>query len=203
VANLLESYFPDIAQEQLELFRALEPLYKDWNSKINVISRKDIDHFEERHVLHSLCLTYFWQPEPGQRVLDIGTGGGFPGIPLAIMYPEVEFLLVDSIGKKIKVVNAVAEELGLKDVKAVQQRAEKVKGSFDMVVSRAVARLSILVRYCKYSKIRTPGLICLKGGDLREEQEEIDRFPSVIYKLDQKIPLEFFDTKKVVKVTFN
>ncbi|MEM9052088.1 MAG: 16S rRNA (guanine(527)-N(7))-methyltransferase RsmG [Bacteroidota bacterium] len=200
---LVKQYFPEISEDKLHKLSRLQPIYEEWNSKINVISRKDIDQFEERHLLHSLCLTYYWQPKSGDRILDIGTGGGFPGIPLAILYPDVEFLLIDSIAKKIKVVNEVAKDLGLDNVKAIQERAEKVKGSFDMVISRAVARLNVLTRFCSNSKMRTPGLICLKGGDLSEEQEEVDNFPSVIYRLNQKIPLEFFETKKVVKVVFD
>ena len=200
---LVKQYFPEISEDKLHKLSRLQPLYEEWNAKINVISRKDIDQFEERHLLHSLCLTYYWQPKSGDKILDIGTGGGFPGIPLAILYPDVEFLLIDSIAKKIKVVNQVAQKLGLENVKATQERAENIKGSFDMVISRAVARLNVLTRYCVQSKIKTAELICLKGGDLREEQQEIDQYPSVIYSLDQKIPREFFETKKVVKVVFN
>ncbi|MFT5595597.1 MAG: 16S rRNA (guanine527-N7)-methyltransferase [Flammeovirgaceae bacterium] len=201
--ELLTQYFPEISEEKREKFAALQPLYEEWNAQINVISRKDMDQFEERHLLHSLCLTFFWQPKSGHKVLDIGTGGGFPGIPLAILYPDVDFLLIDSTAKKIKVVNEVAEALDLKNVKAVQDRAEYVVGRFDSVVSRAVARLSVLTEYCVNSKMKTKELICLKGGDLREEQEEVDRYPSVIYKLDSKINRPFFETKKVVKVTYN
>jgi 16S rRNA (guanine527-N7)-methyltransferase len=201
--ELLTQYFPEISEEKRDKFAALQPLYEEWNAQINVISRKDMDQFEERHLLHSLCLTFFWQPKSGHKVLDIGTGGGFPGIPLAILYPDVDFLLIDSTAKKIKVVNEVAEALDLKNVKAVQDRAEYVVGRFDSVVSRAVARLSVLTEYCVNSKMKTKELICLKGGDLREEQEEVDRYPSVIYKLDSKINRPFFETKKVVKVTYN
>ncbi|MFT4771690.1 MAG: 16S rRNA (guanine527-N7)-methyltransferase [Cryomorphaceae bacterium] len=201
--ELLTQYFPEISEEKRGKFAALQPLYEEWNAQINVISRKDMDQFEERHLLHSLCLTFFWQPKSGHKVLDIGTGGGFPGIPLAILYPDVDFLLIDSTAKKIKVVNEVAEALDLKNVKAVQDRAEYVVGRFDSVVSRAVARLSVLTEYCVNSKMKTKELICLKGGDLREEQEEVDRYPSVIYKLDSKINRPFFETKKVVKVTYN
>jgi len=200
--ELLTQYFPELPEDKRDKFTALQPLYEEWNAKINVISRKDMDQFEERHLLHSLCLTFFWQPKPGQKILDIGTGGGFPGIPLAILYPEVNFLLIDSTAKKIKVVNEVAQALELKNVTAIQERAEYVKGTFDSVVSRAVARLAVLTEYCVNSKMKTKELICLKGGDLREEQEEVDRYPSVIYKLETKIDRPFFETKKVVKVTY-
>ncbi len=199
MAFAYESYFHDLDSEALEKLKALKPLYADWNSKINVISRKDMDSFEERHVLHSLALTYFWTPK--KTVLDIGTGGGFPGIPLAIAYPDAQFLLVDSIGKKIKVVNEVVSALDLTNVKAIQSRAENVKGSFDSTVSRAVARLSVLVGYCVNGRFKTKELVCLKGGDLREEQEEVDDFPSVIYNLHNKLEMPFFETKKVVKVS--
>jgi len=200
--ELLTQYFPEISQDKLDKFTRLQPLYEEWNAKINVISRKDMDQFEERHLLHSLALTFYWQPKAGDKVLDIGTGGGFPGIPLALLYPDVEFLLVDSIAKKIKVVNEVVEALELKNVIAIQERAENIRGHYDAVVSRAVARLDVLTRYCTRSKMKTKELICLKGGDLREEQEEVDQYPSVIYKLENKIDRPFFETKKVVKVTF-
>lgn len=202
MVELLTHFFPELSTEKLEKFDALRPLYEEWNARINVISRKDMNHFEERHLLHSLSLTFFWQPKPNQKILDIGTGGGFPGIPLAILYPEVDFLLIDSTAKKIKVVNEVANALALKNVTASQDRAEYVEGRFDAVVSRAVARLAVLAEYCVHSKMRTKELICLKGGDLREEQEEIDRYPSVIFKLATKIDRPFFETKKVVRVTF-
>ena len=196
----LSKYFPDLTQEQISRFEALKPLYEEWNAQINVISRKDMDHFFERHVLHSLALAFYWKPKPGASVIDIGTGGGFPGIPLAILYPEVEFLLVDSIGKKIKVVNEVVAALGLTNVKGVQERAENIPGKFDVVLTRAVSRLSVLIPYCTRGKMKADALYCLKGGDLREEVEEIDRYPSTVYKLSSKLPGEFFETKKVVYV---
>jgi len=195
-------FFPDLAPDKVEKLRALRPLYEEWNAKINVISRKDMEFFDERHVLHSLALGFYWKPDPGHSAVDIGTGGGFPGIPLAIMYPEVEFLLVDSIAKKIKVVSEVAHALDLTNVTALQERAERVEGKFEVALTRAVARLSVLVGYCAGSKMKVKELFCLKGGDLREEQEEVDRFPSVIYKLDKKIDLPFFATKSVVRVRF-
>lgn len=198
--QLLSKYFPDLNQEQKDRFAALKPFYEEWNAQINVISRKDMDHFYERHVLHSLALAFYWKPKPGAKAIDIGTGGGFPGIPLAILYPEVDFLLVDSIGKKIKVVNEVVAALGLKNVKAIHERAENVPGKFDAVLTRAVSRLNVLIPYCTRGKMKAKALWCLKGGDLREETEEIDRYPSMVYKLHQKIPGEFFETKKVVFV---
>ncbi|MCA1764319.1 MAG: 16S rRNA (guanine(527)-N(7))-methyltransferase RsmG [Cryomorphaceae bacterium] len=194
-------HFSSLSEKQIEQFKALKPLYEEWNAQINVISRKDIDHFNERHLLHSLALSFYWKPQPGERVLDIGTGGGFPGIPLAILYPEVSFLLVDSIGKKIKVVEAVADALQLENVNGLHERAEKIPGKFDTVTSRAVAKLSVLVGYCTQGKMKAKKLICLKGGDLREEVSEIDDYPSVVYKLSDKLEGEFFETKKVVSVS--
>ena len=139
--ELIITYFPNLSIEQIDKFRQLEPLYQEWNSRINVISRKDMEHFYERHVLHSLGIAKVLKFKPGSSVMDVGTGGGFPGIPLAIMFPETEFLLVDSIGKKIKVVQEVAEAIGLNNVKTVHSRAEDVKQKFDFVVSRAVTTL--------------------------------------------------------------
>lgn len=196
----ISKFFPGLSPEQISHLEALKPLYEEWNAQINVISRKDMDHFDERHVLHSLALAFYWKPKPGARAIDIGTGGGFPGIPLAILYPEVDFLLVDSIGKKIKVVNEVVAALGLKNVKAIQERAENVPGKFDAVLTRAVSRLSVLIPYCTRGKMKADSLYCLKGGDLREEVEEIDRYPSTVYKLSSKLPGEFFETKKLVYV---
>jgi len=198
--SFLTPYFPDLSQVQIDRFAALKPLYEEWNAQINVISRKDMNHFYERHVLHSLALTFYWKPKPGAKAVDIGTGGGFPGIPLAIFYPDVNFLLVDSIGKKIKVVNEVVAALGLKNVTAIHERAENISGKFDAVLTRAVSRLNVLIPYCTQGKMKAKALYCLKGGDLREEIEEIDRYPSMVYKLGQKIPGEFFETKKVVFV---
>ena len=196
----ISKHFPDLKPEQKKRFEALKPLYEEWNAQINVISRKDMDHFYERHVLHSLALAFYWKPKPGVRAIDIGTGGGFPGIPLAILYPEVDFLLVDSIGKKIKVVNEVVSALDLKNVKAIQERAENVPGKFDVALTRAVSRLNVLIPFCTRGKMKADALYCLKGGDLREEVEEIDRYPSTVYKLSSKLPGAFFETKKVVFV---
>ena len=165
---MVKDYFKDITPQQEEMFAQLTPLYEDWNSKINVVSRKDIDKLQLHHVLHSLAIAKFAQMaevfKPGTKIMDVGTGGGFPGIPLAIMFPEVDFLLVDSIGKKIKVVTEVANALGLKNVRAVKARAEEIDEKFDFVVSRAVTDLGNFLPWVKGKY--TKGVIYLKGGDL-------------------------------------
>ena len=174
--DVLRQYFGDFTESKLGQLGQLEALYKDWNEKINVISRKDIDTLYERHVLHSLAIAAICNFDKGARIVDIGTGGGFPGIPLAIFFPDVEFVLSDSIGKKIKVVTEVANAIGLKNVTAIHSRVEDVKGNFDFAVSRAVAPLGDLWGWVN-QKIKTGqkseelpnGLICLKGGDLKEE----------------------------------
>ena len=199
--QIINKYFPNISEEQKSQFQQLETLYKDWNEKINVISRKDIDEFYERHVLHSLGIAKIMEFADGTKVLDIGTGGGFPGIPLAILFPNVEFTLVDSIGKKITVVNAVAESLGLKNVKAYHERAEKIKDKFHFVVSRAVTQMPVFLRWLKgkFEKEqfnpKHNGVLYLKGGDLGEELAGIK---CEIYNLKDQFKEEFFDTKKVV-----
>lgn len=178
--DVILKYFADFTQTQIEQFRQLEELYKTWNEQINVISRKDIDSLYERHVLHSLSIAAICNFDPGTEVVDIGTGGGFPGIPLAIFFPEVNFLLSDSIGKKIKVVNEVASAIGLKNVTAVHTRVEEIKGrTFDYAVSRAVAPLGELWKWInplihkgQKSEDLPNGLICLKGGDLQKEIAE-------------------------------
>ncbi len=194
--------FPSLSDVQKKQFAALPELYTEWNAQINLISRKDMDRFMERHVLHSLSLAFYWQPKPGTRAIDIGTGGGFPGIPLAILYPDVTFLLVDSIGKKLKAVHDIASRLGLTNVAVRHARAEEIQAKFDVALSRAVARLDALARFCTEGKLRTKALYCLKGGELRDEVEEIDRFPSAVYKLADKLSDEFFETKKVVYLQF-
>ena len=199
--NLILKYFPDLTEEQKSHFQKLEELYKEWNEKINVISRKDMDDFYERHVLHSLGIAKTMSFADGTKVLDIGTGGGFPGIPLAILFPNVEFTLVDSIGKKITVVNAVAEGLGLKNVKAYHERAEKIKDKFHFVVSRAVTQMPVFLRWLKgkFEKEqfneKHNGILYLKGGDLAEELAGIK---CEIYNLKNHFEEEFFETKKVV-----
>lgn len=204
-AELIFTHFPDLTAAQQSQFRALGGLYAEWNEKINVISRKDIDNLYERHVLHSLGIARLVDWKAGTQVLDVGTGGGFPGIPLAIFFPEVEFRLVDAIGKKIKVVEAVAEALELKNVTAVQQRGEKVKTQFDFVVARAVTRMRPFHQWVK-KKIRRGstcslpnGVLYLKGGDLKEELDELDT-PYEVMELQPFFDLPFFETKKVVFV---
>lgn len=200
-SEIILKYFPNLTDQQKSQFHQLETLYKDWNEKINVISRKDIDEFYERHVLHSLGIAKIMEFADGTKVLDIGTGGGFPGIPLAILFPNVQFTLVDSIGKKITVVNAVAESLGLKNVKAYHERAEKIKDKFHFVVSRAVTQMPVFLRWLKgkFEKEqfnpKHNGVLYLKGGDLGEELAGIK---CEIYNLKDQFEEEFFDTKKVV-----
>ena len=200
--ELILKYFPDLTAVQINQFQQLEALYQDWNSKINVISRKDIDELYVKHVLHSLAIAKIQKFEPGTYVLDVGTGGGFPGIPLAILFPETRFYLIDVILKKINVVKAVAEALGLKNVKAEQMRAECVKGDFDFIVSRAVTNMPDFVSWIK-DKIKKQqkhelknGILYLKGGDLTEE---LAAFPNAKeYNITEFFEGEFFETKKVV-----
>ncbi|MFV5691515.1 16S rRNA (guanine(527)-N(7))-methyltransferase RsmG [Flavobacterium sp. LT1R49] len=197
-------YFPYLTDIQKEQFAKLDLLYHDWNEKINVISRKDIDALYTKHILHSLGIAKIIKFEPGTYVLDVGTGGGFPGIPLAILFPETRFFLIDIIAKKIKVVQAVAEALELKNVKAEQLRAENVKGDFDFIVSRAVTNMPDFVSWVK-TKIKKNnkhelknGILYLKGGDLTEELKD---FPKATeYNLADFFEDEFFETKKVVHV---
>lgn len=206
----LLTYFPDLTDKQQQQFAQLGDVYREWNEKINVISRKDIDELYERHVLHSLAIALFNPFKPGAYVLDIGTGGGFPGVPLAILFPDVQFTLADSIGKKITVVNGVKEALGLQNIRALHSRAENVDGVFDFVVSRAVAPLLELYQWCGSKILKNGnhdldnGLICLKGGDLAAEIKEF-RFRYKSYKVKEKdiadyFPLPFFETKKIVYV---
>ena len=195
-------YFPNLTALQQEQFAKLDFLYHDWNAKINVISRKDIDELYTKHILHSLGIAKIIKFEPGTYILDVGTGGGFPGIPLAILFPETRFYLIDVIAKKIKVVQAVAEALELKNVKAEQLRAELVKGDFDFIVSRAVTNMPDFVSWIK-DKIKKKskhelknGILYLKGGDLTEELKD---FPKAAeYNLSDYFEDEFFETKKVV-----
>jgi 16S rRNA (guanine527-N7)-methyltransferase len=202
--DIILKYFPDLENEQIELFKQLEPLYADWNAKINVISRKDFSEFYERHVLHSLGIAKFTKFVRGTKILDVGTGGGFPGIPLAIMFPDVQFHLVDSIGKKIKVVNGVASALGLKNVKAEQIRAEQLKDKYDFVVSRAVTRLPEFVPWIRKNIAKKQlnampnGVIYLKGGDLSAEVKPFSKRNIFIQDLEEYFEEEFFETKRIV-----
>jgi 16S rRNA (guanine527-N7)-methyltransferase len=203
--NEILKYFPNLSSKQVEQFEALYELYAHWNAQINVISRKDLDEFYTRHVLHSLGIAKVMSFAPGSRVLDIGTGGGFPGIPLAILFPEVQFVLVDSIGKKIKVVNEVAAALKLENVIGIHERAEKVKGKFDFIVSRAVTVMENFLPWCngKFDSVqRNPfpnGILYLKGGDLTEELKPVKQALD-IFNLADFFEDEFFETKKVVYV---
>lgn len=198
-SELIEKYFPNLTPVQKKQFEDLGPLYNDWNSKINVISRKDIDALYIRHVLHSLGIAKVKPFEDGAQILDVGTGGGFPGIPLAILYPKVEFTLIDSIRKKINVVNEVASALGLKNVKAQHIRAQEVKGTYDFVVSRAVTRVKPFYGWVR-TKIKPQGAILfLKGGDLDDEMAELKR-PYREVALADYFKEDFFETKKVVEV---
>jgi 16S rRNA (guanine527-N7)-methyltransferase len=203
--NEVLTYFPGISVKAKEQLAQLQPLYAEWNSQINVISRKDLDQLYIRHVLHSLAIHKFLQFTPDSKILDIGTGGGFPGIPLAILNPEVQFVLVDSIGKKIKVVQEVSRAIGLSNVTAIHDRAENVKGPFDFVVSRAVAELKLLLQWSqgklakKQINALPNGLICLKGGDLTEEFKGLGKSIEV-YDLQSWFADPFFETKKLVYV---
>jgi 16S rRNA (guanine527-N7)-methyltransferase len=200
--QILNKYFPNLTEIQSQHFKQLESLYTEWNAKINVISRKDIAALYERHVLHSLGIAKVQPFNPGARILDVGTGGGFPGIPLAILFPETEFHLVDSIGKKIKVVEEVSAALGLKNVKAAHIRAEKVKGEFDFIVSRAVTTMPDFVKWVRKKVAKKQqhtlrnGILYLKGGDLTEE---LSLYSSAsLYELAAFFEEDFFETKKVV-----
>ena len=178
--EILFKYFPSLTERQKEQFAALDALYRDWNSKINVISRKDMDSFYEHHVLHSLAIAKYFTLLPGMKVMDVGTGGGFPGIPLAIMFPQTDFLLVDSIGKKIKVVQAVAESLGLTNVRAIQERVENVKEKFDVITSRGVTRLPEIAGWVGnklriHNDIEAGGILYLKGGDIEQELRDVPK----------------------------
>lgn len=203
--ELIERYFPDLTEKQHAQFSQLKPLYEEWNAQINVISRKDMDDFYERHVLHSLGIAKIMTFTPGSSVLDIGTGGGFPGIPLAILFPEVQFHLVDSIGKKIKVVNEVAQALGLTNVRATHARAEDIKEQFDFIVSRAVTAMPAFLPWTKGKFLKQHnnplknGILYLKGGDLTEELAPVKQ-PLKLHPLKTFFTEEFFETKAVVYV---
>lgn len=204
-ATLIFSHFPDLTDVQQKQFNELADLYATWNEQINVISRKDMDQFYERHVLHSLAIAKVMTFKPGTDILDIGTGGGFPGIPLAILFPDCKFHLCDSIGKKIKVVQGVADALGLTNVTATHERAENVPGTFDFVVSRAVTAMPVFLTWLskKFKKDQfndlPNGILYLKGGDLAEEMATVKQTVTY-YNIADFYADEFFETKKVVHV---
>ena len=204
--ELILKYFPNLTEEQKKQFAALYDLYTDWNSKINVISRKDIENLYEHHVLHSLGIAQIIRFKPGTKIMDLGTGGGFPGIPLAILFPEVQFHLVDSIGKKVRVATEIANSIGLKNVTFRHARAEEEKQLFDFVVSRAVMPLADLLKIIRKNiaseqhNAMPNGLICLKGGELANEAMPFKN-KTMMYDLKDYFEEEFFETKKVVYVT--
>ena len=202
--DLILNYFSGLTKSQMQQFRRLEGLYNEWNAQINVISRRDIDELYLRHVLHSLGIAKVQAFKSRSKILDVGTGGGFPGVPLAIMFPETNFYLVDSIGKKIKVVQEVVDALGLKNVKAEHIRAEKVKGEFDFIVSRAVTNMDDFVKWTRNKVAKKQnhelknGILYLKGGDLTQE---LINFPNAnIFNLLDYFDEDFFETKKVVHI---
>ncbi len=204
-SHLISRYFPDLTEKQLKQFESLKVLYQEWNAQINVISRKDEDNFYIHHVLHSLAISKIINFQSGTQILDIGTGGGFPGVPLAILFPEAQFVLVDSIGKKIKVVNGVADSLGLTNVSGIHERVEKIPGQFDFILSRAVAPLADLLFWTK-DKLNPKnnnelanGWICLKGGDLTDELSKIKKHIRT-YSISDWFNEDFFETKKIIYV---
>ena len=206
--DIILKYFPNLSEVQQQQFAALYDLYTEWNSKINVISRKDITNLYEHHVLHSLGIAKVMQFRPETTVMDLGTGGGFPGIPLAILFPETHFHLVDSIGKKVKVATEIANAIGLKNVTTRHCRAEEEKQLFDFVVSRAVMPLTDLLKIIRKNIKKEQhnalpnGLICLKGGELEREVMPV-KHQTLMYDLKDYFEEEFFETKKVVYVTIN
>lgn len=206
--DIILKYFPNLSEVQQQQFAALHDLYTDWNSKINVISRKDITNLYKHHVLHSLGIAKVMQFRPETTVMDLGTGGGFPGIPLAILFPETHFHLVDSIGKKVKVATEIANAIGLKNVTTRHCRAEEEKQLFDFVVSRAVMPLTDLLKIIRKNikkeqhNVLPNGLICLKGGELEREVMPV-KHQTLMYDLKDYFEEEFFETKKVVYVTIN
>jgi len=201
--KIILKYFPELTEKQHEQFALLSDLYKEWNEKINVISRKDIEELYERHILHSLAIAKIIRFKPNTSILDVGTGGGFPGIPLAIMFPDCKFHLVDSIGKKITVVNEISKSIGLKNITAEQARAEKLKDNYDFIVSRAVTAFPAFYNWVKNKTNSNSqndlknGILYLKGGDL---SEELKKFQSRItsYNIAEFFTESFFETKKII-----
>lgn len=200
--NLIFKYFPDLTEDQIDKFKQLDTLYQDWNLKINVVSRKDIGELYLRHVLHSLAIAKVIQFKDDSKILDVGTGGGFPGIPLAIMFPEVQFHLVDSISKKLKVVNEVVEGLGLTNVRTTHSRVEEINDTYDFIISRAVAAMPTFVHWVKGKITKKQkhelknGILYLKGGELGEELQDFPK--ATIYNLNDFYTEAFFETKKLV-----
>ncbi len=205
--DLIKKYFPEIGIEKLNTLENLKSIYSYWNQQINVISRKDFDNFYERHVLHSISISKIIQFLPNTKILDVGTGGGFPGIPLAIIFPKTNFTLVDSIGKKIKVVNAVAKELNLNNVSPLHKRADQVNDSFDFVISRAVTKFDSFVPWVKDKIIKQSnhhlknGILALKGGDIEDELDKIKSYKSPnIFPISNFFKEEFYATKLIVHI---
>jgi 16S rRNA (guanine527-N7)-methyltransferase len=205
--DLIQKYFQQLTELQKSRFECLGALYESWNAKINVVSRKDIDQLYLKHILHSLAIAKYIQFEPGSKIMDVGTGGGFPGIPLAIMFPESEFLLIDSIGKKIKVVEEICKEAGILNCKAVKVRADEVKEKFDFVVSRAVTSLPVFIGWVKNSISKKSqhylpnGVLYLKGGDLSSELNI--PYKSDVISISNYFEEPFFESKKIVHVYMN
>ena len=203
--QIIHKYFPELTEKQIEQFTDLQHLYQHWNTQINVISRKNVDTLYTNHILHSLAIAKLIQFEKGTKILDIGTGGGFPGIPLAILFPEVDFLLVDSIGKKIKVVNEVSNAIGLTNVSVLHERAENIKETFDFVVSRAVTNMTDFKKWVKgkfnnsHNNTLNNGILYLKGGDLSEELRGVSHAKHEIADLFEE---EFFESKKVIYISY-
>tara|TARA_R110002072_G_scaffold273058_2_gene433356 strand:+ start:22825 stop:23454 length:630 start_codon:yes stop_codon:yes gene_type:complete len=203
--ELIKQHFPSISELQISQFQQLQALYEEWNAQINVISRKDTENFYERHVLHSLAIAKVVNFVDGSKILDVGTGGGFPGIPLAILFPDCQFVLVDSIGKKIKVVKEVTQALDLSNVEGIHERAENIEGQFDFIVSRAVTKMPSFLKWTKgkFSKENKNefknGIFYLKGGDLSEEMKTVKKAVQY-FLISEFFEQEFFETKKVVYV---
>jgi 16S rRNA (guanine527-N7)-methyltransferase len=203
--QIIHKYFPDLTEKQIQQFSDLQELYEHWNAQVNVISRKNMDALYTNHILHSLAIAKVIQFEKGSKILDIGTGGGFPGIPLAILFPEVKFLLVDSIGKKINVVNEVSTAIGLTNVRTLHERAENIKETFDFVVSRAVTNMTDFKKWVKgkfnkkHNNELKNGILYLKGGDL---SEELGKISHAKYEIADLFEEEFFETKKVIYISY-
>ena len=204
--NELEKYFPNLSQEQIERFNKLIPLYNYWNSKVNLISRKDVDNLFTNHILHSLSIANIIRFKSSTRILDVGTGGGFPGIPLAIFFPDCNFTLIDSIGKKINVVKSICDELSLSNVNAINDRVENHNDKYDFILSRAVARMDKFHQLVKKnisstsSNEKLNGIISLKGGDLENELKDFKE--NKIFNISESLPHEFFQTKKIVYIPY-